>query len=126
MKRYKCTVCGYIYDPVEGDPSAGIEPGTPFSDLPADYVCPICGAGKDEFIAKTERGKVNLFSGKTSYSFKGILAITSRSRSQNIWAVLISIFLLRCMGPLYCWSDRDHVNPFYFLINQAAFQSGMN
>lgn len=52
MKSYKCTVCGYIYDPVEGDPSAGIEPGTPFSDLQADYVCPICGVGKDEFIAE--------------------------------------------------------------------------
>jgi rubredoxin len=50
MEKYKCVVCGYIYDPEEGDSSAGIEPGISFSDLPVDYICPVCGAGKDEFI----------------------------------------------------------------------------
>ena len=50
MEKYKCTICGYIYDPEEGDPSGGIEPGTPFEALPADYICPVCGAGKDEFL----------------------------------------------------------------------------
>jgi len=50
MDRYKCVVCGYIYDPQDGDPSGGIEPGVSFNDLPADYICPVCGAGKDEFI----------------------------------------------------------------------------
>ncbi len=49
MERYKCTVCGYIYDPAEGDPLNGIAPGTSFSDLPADYTCPVCGAAKEEF-----------------------------------------------------------------------------
>lgn len=50
MERYKCVVCGYIYDPEEGDPESGIEPGIPFKELPTDYVCPLCGSGKDEFI----------------------------------------------------------------------------
>jgi rubredoxin len=50
MERYQCQICGYIYDPAEGEPSNGIEPGTPFSDLPDDYVCPLCSAGKDEFF----------------------------------------------------------------------------
>jgi rubredoxin len=50
MKRYKCTICGYLYDPVQGDPDGGIEPGIEFADLPADYICPVCGAGKDEFL----------------------------------------------------------------------------
>jgi rubredoxin len=50
MEKYKCEVCGYIYDPDEGDPSAGIGSGVSFSDLPADYICPVCGAGKDEFV----------------------------------------------------------------------------
>lgn len=50
MKKYKCVVCGYIYDPEEGDMSSGIEPGVSFDDLPADYLCPVCGAGKDEFV----------------------------------------------------------------------------
>lgn len=49
MDKYKCIVCGYIYDPAEGEPENGIPPGTPFGDLPADYLCPICGATKEEF-----------------------------------------------------------------------------
>jgi rubredoxin len=49
MDRYKCTVCGYIYDPESGDLTAGIEPGTPFEDLPDNYHCPVCGAPKDQF-----------------------------------------------------------------------------
>jgi rubredoxin len=47
--RYKCTVCGYVYDPEKGDPESGIAPGTPFEELPEDWVCPVCGAVKDEF-----------------------------------------------------------------------------
>jgi rubredoxin len=50
MDKYKCTICGYLYDPEEGDPSDGIAPGTPFEKLPDDYICPVCGAGKDEFL----------------------------------------------------------------------------
>jgi flavin reductase (DIM6/NTAB) family NADH-FMN oxidoreductase RutF/rubredoxin len=47
--KYKCTVCGYIYDPAKGDPDGGIAPGTAFKDLPDDWVCPVCGVGKDQF-----------------------------------------------------------------------------
>ncbi|MDP2895106.1 MAG: rubredoxin [bacterium] len=46
---WRCTVCGYVYDPKEGDPEHGVSPGTPFEDLPDDWVCPECGAGKDLF-----------------------------------------------------------------------------
>jgi rubredoxin len=49
MKRYVCTVCGYVYDPEIGDSDSGISAGTPFESLPEDWVCPVCGAGKDEF-----------------------------------------------------------------------------
>ncbi len=49
MKKYVCTVCGYIYDPAEGDPDNGVQPGTPFEELPQDWVCPVCGASKDLF-----------------------------------------------------------------------------
>jgi rubredoxin/flavin reductase (DIM6/NTAB) family NADH-FMN oxidoreductase RutF len=48
-EKYKCTVCGYIYDPEKGDADSGIRQGTPFEELPDDWVCPICGAGKDAF-----------------------------------------------------------------------------
>jgi rubredoxin len=49
MDKYVCLVCGYVYDPAAGDPENGIEPGTSFGDLPDDWTCPVCGAGKDEF-----------------------------------------------------------------------------
>ena len=47
--KYACDVCGWIYDPAAGVPDEGIEPGTPFDDLPDDFTCPECGASKDEF-----------------------------------------------------------------------------
>ncbi|MCF8364876.1 MAG: rubredoxin [Bacteroidales bacterium] len=50
MKKYRCTVCGHIYDPVDGDPSAGIPPGTAFEDIPDNWTCPICGVTKEDFI----------------------------------------------------------------------------
>lgn len=49
MKKYVCTVCGYVYDPAIGDPDNGIAPGTSFEDLPGDWVCPECGASKEDF-----------------------------------------------------------------------------
>ena len=49
MKKYVCSVCGWEYDPAVGDPDKGIAPGTAFEDLPEDFVCPLCGVGKDQF-----------------------------------------------------------------------------
>ena len=49
MDKYKCLVCNYVYDPKVGDPDAHIPAGTSFEALPADWVCPVCGAGKDQF-----------------------------------------------------------------------------
>ena len=49
MEKYVCDVCGYVYDPEVGDPDNGIEPGTAFADLPEEWVCPLCGVGKDNF-----------------------------------------------------------------------------
>lgn len=49
MAKYKCTICGYVYDPERGDPDSGVRPGTPFEQLPDNWVCPICGAAKDQF-----------------------------------------------------------------------------
>ena len=49
VKKFKCNLCGYIYDPEKGDPENGIEPGTAFEDLPDDWVCPMCGAEKSDF-----------------------------------------------------------------------------
>jgi rubredoxin len=52
MKKYVCGICGYVYDPEKGDSEGGIAPGTAFEDLPDDWTCPVCGAGKDEFEAE--------------------------------------------------------------------------
>jgi len=49
MEKYICVNCGYVYDPAVGDPAAGIPPGTPFEELPEDWVCPVCYVGKDQF-----------------------------------------------------------------------------
>ena len=54
MKKYVCGPCGYVYDPEVGDPDGGIAPGTPFEDIPDDWVCPICGLGKDVFEELSE------------------------------------------------------------------------
>lgn len=48
-KRYICELCGYEYIAAEGDPEGGIEPGTDFEDIPEDWVCPLCGASKEDF-----------------------------------------------------------------------------
>jgi len=49
MEKWKCSVCGYVYDPVAGDPDSDVPPNTPFEKLPDDWVCPVCGATKDQF-----------------------------------------------------------------------------
>ena len=50
MDRYECGICGYIYEEEVGDADAGVAAGTKFDDLPEDWLCPTCGAGKSEFV----------------------------------------------------------------------------
>ena len=47
--KYVCKVCGYVYDPAFGDPDSGVASGTAWEDIPSDWVCPVCGVGKDDF-----------------------------------------------------------------------------
>lgn len=49
MEKFKCTICSYDYDPAKGDPENNIPAGTSFENLPEDWVCPVCGVGKDSF-----------------------------------------------------------------------------
>ena len=49
MKKYVCTVCGYVYDEAVGDPDNGVAPGTKWEDVPDTWVCPLCSVGKDQF-----------------------------------------------------------------------------
>jgi rubredoxin len=50
MEKWKCEICGYVYDPGEGDPDGGIPPDTSFDELPDDWICPVCGAEKELFV----------------------------------------------------------------------------
>ena len=50
--KYVCTVCGYVYEGEVGDPDNGIAAGTKWEDVPEDYLCPLCGVGKDMFAAE--------------------------------------------------------------------------
>jgi len=50
MQKYRCQVCNYIYDPAAGDPDNGVQPGTAFENIPDTWVCPVCGAKKDQFV----------------------------------------------------------------------------
>jgi rubredoxin len=52
MGRYVCDVCGYVYDPALGDPENGVPQGAPFEEIPEDWVCPLCGMGKEAFTAE--------------------------------------------------------------------------
>lgn len=54
MKKYKCEVCGYIYDPAQGDPDNNVPAGTAFEAIPEDWVCPLCAVGKDQFVETEE------------------------------------------------------------------------
>ncbi len=54
MDKYKCNSCGYVYDPEAGDPMSGIAPGTAFEDLPDDWICPLCGVRKSDFVKLEE------------------------------------------------------------------------
>jgi rubredoxin len=53
MEQWKCTICGYIYSPEDGDPEEGVMPGTAFESIPDSWLCPVCGVGKEDF-RKTE------------------------------------------------------------------------
>jgi rubredoxin len=53
MGRYVCTICGYVYDPKNGDPDNGVAPGTKWEDVPDDWECPVCGASKNDFEKET-------------------------------------------------------------------------
>lgn len=54
MSKYRCEICGYVYDPAKGDVDGGVKPGTSFDDLPEDWLCPLCSEGKDVFVKEEE------------------------------------------------------------------------
>jgi rubredoxin len=57
MNKWQCLACPYIYDPAKGDPDNGVPPGTPFEEIPDDWVCPECGVGKEQFVKIADKEK---------------------------------------------------------------------
>ena len=92
MKKYVCDVCGYVYDPAAGDPDSGIAPGTAFEDLPADWVCPLCGVGKDQFSPHPHFSCFSVRS--TSASLSNIRFLESY---QTFWVTPFLILPYRCV-----------------------------
>ena len=77
MKKYRCTVCEWIYDPAVGDPDGGIAAGTAFEDIPEDWVCPLCGVGKDHSSSISSIISFTVFRSIISSSFENISIIPS-------------------------------------------------
>ena len=83
MKKYKCTICKYEYDPAQGDPTQGIAPGTPFEQLPADWKCPRCKQGKDKFVPVEEPKPANPYAGtQTEKNLHAAFAGESEARNK--------------------------------------------
>ena len=82
MKKYKCTICKYEYDPAQGDPTQGIAPGTPFEALPADWKCPRCKQGKEKFVP-VEEPNANPYAGtQTEKNLHAAFAGESEARNK--------------------------------------------
>jgi rubrerythrin len=83
MKKYKCNICKYEYDPAQGDPTQGIAPGTPFEQLPADWKCPRCKQGKEKFAAVEEAPASNPYAGtQTEKNLHAAFAGESEARNK--------------------------------------------
>ena len=83
MKKYKCTICKYEYDPAQGDPTQGIAPGTPFEALPADWKCPRCKQGKEKFEPIEEPKTANPYAGtQTEKNLHAAFAGESEARNK--------------------------------------------
>ncbi len=83
MKKYKCTICKYEYDPAQGDPTQGIAPGTPFEQLPADWKCPRCKQGKEKFVPDEEPKPANPYAGtQTEKNLHAAFAGESEARNK--------------------------------------------
>ena len=83
MKKYKCTICKYEYDPAQGDPTQGIAPGTPFEALPADWKCPRCKQGKEKFEPIEEPKATNPYAGtQTEKNLHAAFAGESEARNK--------------------------------------------
>ena len=86
MEKYLCGLCGYVYDPAEGDADNDISAGTSFNDLPDDWVCPVCGAGKEEF-SPTDQYKIWRYKEQFVFYIFKLLCLLIRGRQVQLLSV---------------------------------------
>lgn len=106
---YKCAHCGYIYDPEVGDPGGGIQPGTQFADLPAEWVCPTCEAEKDDFV-KMESGPKTSFRGCVNVNRLSIKDFGTDTFDRGLFYVIVNVTgssaALAALARMECGEDK--------------------
>jgi hydroxylamine reductase len=143
MRKYKCLVCDYIYDPLIGDPDSGIGPGTAFGNLPDDWLCPLCGVGKDQFVPldeaqekETKKETVDMFCyqcsqtvGGTGCTVRGVCgknATLARLQDNLLFAIKgISAYLYHARELGYTDSEIDAFleKGFYTTLTNVNFEA---
>ena len=110
-KKYICRACGLIYDETEGDPDSGIAPGTKFEDIPDDWVCPLCGVGKDDFELFIPR-VLNIVPQQTNTAPADQYGVIILGGGMAGWAVAEAVRSLDEASPMLmvsaCKADRYH------------------
>ena len=110
-KKYICRACGLIYDEAEGDPDSGIAPGTKFEDIPDDWVCPLCGVGKDDFELFIPR-VLNIVPKQTTAAPADHYGVIILGGGMAGWAVAEAVRSLDEASPMLmvsaCKADRYH------------------
>lgn len=106
---YKCVHCDYVYDPAVGDPDDGIPPGTPFSDLPEEWVCPVCGATKDQFTP-IEGGDITSFKGSVNVNRLSVKDFGTDTFDRGLFYVIVNVTgssaALAALARMECGEDR--------------------
>ena len=88
MERMQCDNCGHVYDKDEGDPKNNVAPGTSWADVPADYKCPECGAGKDKFIIEQKKILQIYINQGEERSTRNALFFVSRVKPENDQSII--------------------------------------
>ena len=108
MKKYVCTVCDWVYDPAVGDPDAGIAPGVAFEDLPDDWVCPVCGVGKEDFTPVKKKKKEGCqILGQPFYNILSSTKIALHTKYVTLFPLCLPFSKRKQSISLYCIATYD-------------------
>lgn len=92
LDRYECRACSYVYEPARGDDQNSIPPGTPFTELPSNWRCPVCGVKKSQFANIGPIGQASGFTENLSFGL-GVNTLTPTQKNLMIFGGLAIAFL---------------------------------